>query len=101
MTGLNSKQKVVGREQDSGETERERDRERDKEAECCWKRGMASVIKLAVVENSYDGCRRLILDHQDGHYDYFLRLKYFLCCLLLTFHLTNKSPIWHNFLLQS
>jgi len=72
MTGLNCKQKVVGREQDSGETERERDRE----AECCCKLGMASVIKLAVVENSYDGYRRLVLDHQDGHYDYFLRLKY-------------------------
>jgi hypothetical protein len=28
MTGLNTQRKVVGREQDSGETEREKERER-------------------------------------------------------------------------
>jgi hypothetical protein len=31
MTGLNTEPKIVGREQDSGETERQRERERERE----------------------------------------------------------------------
>jgi len=58
-TGLNTERKVVGKEPDSEETKRERGRE----VECCCKRVMASVIKLAVGENIYDRYRRIILDH--------------------------------------
>jgi hypothetical protein len=46
-TGLNTEQKVVGREQDSRETEREGER-RERGREDCSKREMSSVIKLAV-----------------------------------------------------
>jgi hypothetical protein len=45
MTGLNTQRKVVGREQDSGETERERQRER-RSIEV--KRVLASAINLTV-----------------------------------------------------
>jgi hypothetical protein len=46
---------------------------------------MLSVIKFAIGENIYDGCRRIIQHHLDGHYDYFLRLKYFLCFFAVDF----------------
>ncbi len=77
-----------------------RERERVCVCVCCCKQVMVSVINLAVRENIYDGYRRIILDHLDGHYDYFLRLKYFLGCLLQTFHPTNKVSLQHTSLLQ-
>ncbi len=51
---------VVGREQDSGETEKERGRE----AEHCWKREMAWAINLIVRENIYGRSGRIIRDDQ-------------------------------------
>jgi hypothetical protein len=64
MTVLNSKWKVVGRGQESGETEKERGRE----VEHCCNQVVVLVIKLSVRENIYDEYRRIILDHLDGHY---------------------------------
>jgi hypothetical protein len=63
MTGLNTQRKVVGREQDRGETEKEGEREMER----CCKWVVASVINLAVGENIYHGYRRIIKDHEDGH----------------------------------
>jgi hypothetical protein len=60
MTGVNTEWKVVGREQDSGETEGER------ETECCCKRVMVRAINLTVRENIYDRCGRIIRDNQDA-----------------------------------
>jgi hypothetical protein len=50
--------KVVGREQDSGETERERDR-------ALLKRVMPWAINLIVRENIYGRCGRIIQDNQN------------------------------------
>jgi len=59
-TGLNTQRKILGREQDSGETERE-----GGEAERCCKQVMALVINLTVRENIYDSCKRIVLNNQD------------------------------------
>ncbi len=51
----------MGRERDSGETERE-----GREAEHLYKRGMMSVINLTIRENIYDLCKRIIQNNQGG-----------------------------------
>ncbi len=61
MTGLNTRRKIVGREQGSGETERER----GSEAERCCKQVMVSVMNLTVRENIYNSCKRIIQNNQD------------------------------------
>jgi hypothetical protein len=56
MTGLNTEPKVVGRGQESRETERES----VWETEHCWKQEMAWGINLIVGENIYGTCGRII-----------------------------------------
>jgi hypothetical protein len=69
IIGLNTEQKVVGREQVSGETERERESERARERESerarerCCKWLVVMVINFSIGENIYDGNSVLILDH--------------------------------------
>jgi hypothetical protein len=58
ITGLNTRIEVVGREQDSGETEREGERGR-----ALLKMGDGVGNKIGQRENIYDGYRRIILDH--------------------------------------
>ncbi len=57
-----------------------------------------SVMKLAVGENIYDRYRRIILDHLDGHYDYFSD-KYFLSVvyILSDQQVANTAQLLLNF----
>jgi len=63
----------VGREQDSGETEKERGRE----AEHCWKWEMAWAIHLIIGENIYGRFGRVIWNDQDAANDVFLTIRIF------------------------
>jgi hypothetical protein len=60
--GLNTEAKVVGREQDSGETVKERGRE----AERCWKWEMVWAINSIIRENIYGKYGRIIWNNQDA-----------------------------------
>jgi hypothetical protein len=92
-TGLNTEPKVVGREQDSEETEREI----VWVTERCWKWEVAWAINLIVGENIHCRCGRIIWDDLDDGYWFFSQAQnIFSVNLLMTFCLTDKSQILYT-----